>query len=147
MIKKCVICGIEIIGQPLTKYCSKCRAEKIKENDRKKYQRKITGTARKLGTTDICVVCGEEYTVNAGRQKYCGKCAIDKSNEQTRESFKRAYYGNPTKRQKILDRAREWALNHPERIKCIVHKSYIKTQLNLEQVKEKNKKDCNLRKK
>jgi hypothetical protein len=140
MIKKCVICGIEIIGQPLTKYCSKCRAEKIKENDRKKYQRKIAGTARKLGTTDICVVCGEEYTINAGRQKYCKKCAVDKSNEQTRESFKRAYYGNSAKRQKILERAREWALNHPERIKYILHKSYLKNIIKLRASRRKKSK-------
>jgi hypothetical protein len=130
MIKKCVICGIEIIGQPLTKYCSKCRAEKIKENDRGKYRRKVEGTARKLGTTDRCVVCGEEYTINAGRQKYCKKCAVDKSNEQTRESLKRAY-SDPVKRQKLLERAREWALNHPECIKCISHKSYLKRKIKL----------------
>lgn len=125
MIKKCVICGIEIIGQPLTKYCSKCRVEKIKENDREKYRRKVEGTARKLGTIDKCVICGKEYTVNAGRQKYCKKCAVDKSNEQTRESLKRAY-SDPVKRQKLLDRTREWALNHPECIKCISHRSYLK---------------------
>lgn len=139
MIKKCVICGIEIIGQPLTKYCSKCRAEKIKENDREKYRRKVEGTARKLGTIDKCIICGKEYTVNAGRQKYCKKCAVDKSNEQTRESLKRAY-SDPVKRQKILERARKWALNHPERIKCIIHKSYLKNKIKIRASRRKNQK-------
>lgn len=46
----------------------------MRERDRKIKQ---TGPVRKLGSTDMCEVCGNTYTVTCGLQKYCPGCAKD----------------------------------------------------------------------
>ena len=38
-------------------------------------RRHRTGSARHLGDTDKCVVCGADYIVTGGNQRYCPNCA------------------------------------------------------------------------
>lgn len=68
----CRQCGAVFPGGPRAWYCPTCRSERARESNRR---RKARGTARPLGSTDFCVVCGKPYTVNSSRQKYCPDCA------------------------------------------------------------------------
>lgn len=70
--RTCRSCGTVFPGGPRAWYCPDCRRERRKESDRRHRQ---TGTARKLGSTDLCTVCGKPYTVASGRQRYCPDCA------------------------------------------------------------------------
>ena len=60
------------MGYPASKYCPDCRVEAERERNRK-YKR--NGSARKIGSTDLCEKCGKEYIVTSGLQKYCPECA------------------------------------------------------------------------
>ncbi len=70
--RECRLCGATFSGGPRAWYCPSCGAERKREYDR---QYKRTGSARKLGSTDLCTVCGKPYIVKSGRQKYCPACA------------------------------------------------------------------------
>lgn len=63
----CQDCGKEFQGGPRAKRCRECAkiAIKIASKNRKSVP------SRRLGSIDICQICGAEYTVNSGRQKYC----------------------------------------------------------------------------
>lgn len=71
----CIVCGITFDGGPRARYCPTCRIEREKEWKRDYLQRKAHNKTRPIGSTDICQVCGKEYTVNSGLQKYCPDCA------------------------------------------------------------------------
>lgn len=70
--RTCVDCGARFDGGPSALRCPVCRAERKRELDRR---RRKQGTARPLGTTDLCQVCGQPYVVTGGLQKYCPACA------------------------------------------------------------------------
>ena len=73
MKRTCRQCGKEFQGGPRAWYCPGCRVEKQRE-----YERKYNRTSsRKIGSTDLCVVCGGEYTVESGTQKYCPACRVE----------------------------------------------------------------------
>ncbi|MBQ7344500.1 MAG: hypothetical protein IJW45_00370 [Oscillospiraceae bacterium] len=72
--RTCRTCGITFPGGPRAWYCPTCRRERRRAMDR---EAKRSGPARTLGSTDICTVCGDQYTVNSGRQRYCPACAPD----------------------------------------------------------------------
>lgn len=67
----CRSCGAVFPGGPRAWYCPGCRQERKREAKR----RNNRGAARPLGSTDLCVVCGGEYTVTCGHQKYCPACS------------------------------------------------------------------------
>lgn len=71
--RACRSCGAVFPGGPRAWYCPECRRERQKDAKR----RASHGTARPIGSTDICTVCGGEYVVTGGRQKYCPTCAAD----------------------------------------------------------------------
>lgn len=48
------------------------------------------GTARPIGSTDVCVRCGAEYVVNSARHRYCKSCAAEAVAETVRAQ-KRTY--------------------------------------------------------
>lgn len=75
--RTCSVCGIQFPGGPSAKYCPDCRKERERERNHKYKQRRREGRSRKLGSTDLCEVCGKEYTVTAGLQKYCPDCAAE----------------------------------------------------------------------
>lgn len=73
----CRTCGRTFDGGPRAWYCPECRAERDKASSRAYKARIAAGTTRKIGSTDICEVCGKEYIVSGGLQKYCPDCAPD----------------------------------------------------------------------
>ena len=83
----CIDCGRPFMGYPKSKRCPDCQQKAYAENNKK---HKHNGSARKLGTQDICPVCGKPYTVTSGAQKYCPKCAPDAIRENINKS-KREY--------------------------------------------------------
>ena len=92
----CLTCGAIFSGGPRAWYCPDCRAERAKAANREYKARAKAGNARQIGSTDICQICGKEYTVTGGLQRYCPQCAPDAVRE--------------------IDRAqsREWMAEHRE---------------------------------
>lgn len=90
VIKKrtCKQCGIAFDGGPRAWYCPECRRERWLKYDRD--YKKSNKTKRKLGSIDICQVCGKEYIVAGGRQKYCPECT-ESAVKQTVRAHKRQY--------------------------------------------------------
>lgn len=73
----CRACGASFQGGPRAWYCPDCRAERAKAANRASKARARAGKTRKLGSTDICAVCGKPYTVDGPNQRYCPDCAQD----------------------------------------------------------------------
>lgn len=71
----CQICGVTFPGYPGSKYCPECAEERKKIRYREYHARRRRGVTRKIGSTDVCAVCGAEYIVASGLQKYCPECA------------------------------------------------------------------------
>ena len=71
----CRDCGKAFDGYPRSYYCPDCQAERKRASTRASKAATRAGTTRKLGSTDLCVSCGAEYTVNSARQRYCPDCA------------------------------------------------------------------------
>lgn len=120
--KTCVTCGAGFIGGPTAIYCPACRAERIRERDRRRTETQ-RARSRKIGSTDLCQICGQQYEVRGGQQKYCPACQIAEAKRRRHESW-RQDYSDPEKRRKIIDKSRQWALEHPERMADLSHQSY-----------------------
>lgn len=87
--KTCVVCGVSFIGGSNAKYCAACRASKKKEYH-------TSRSARRIGSTDICTVCGKPYTVASWKQKYCPDCVVKVMAAQSHaRAVKRAEEGAP----------------------------------------------------
>ena len=71
-IKVCAMCGKEFVGYPRSKYCAQCKPIAIREAAKR---RQKSGTARPIGSTDLCANCGKPYTVTGSLQRYCPECA------------------------------------------------------------------------
>lgn len=84
--RTCHTCGAAFLGGPRARYCPICRAERQKARERK-YQ--ASGYSRHLGDMDNCVICGDEYVIQSGRQRYCSKCASDAIREIDRAQSNR----------------------------------------------------------
>lgn len=123
--KTCDTCQIGFLGGSTAKYCPDCRAERIRQHDRERHQRKLAGQLRHIGSIDLCQICGDEYTVNAGPQKYCPVCQIAEAKRRAHELWVAEYYGDPVKRQKYLQCSRQWADKHPDRIRAVSRKHYL----------------------
>lgn len=84
-IRTCCTCGASFPGYPASKFCSTCAAIRKRETNKAYLQRRRNGETRPIGSSDICAVCGEEYTVAGGLQKYCPNCAPEAIAENDRE--------------------------------------------------------------
>lgn len=92
LIKRtCQQCGVSFLGGPRAWYCPSCRIERTRETNARYKQRKRQGKTRRIGSIDLCSVCGKEYTVSGGLQKYCPDCAPEAIRAVDREQS-RAYY-------------------------------------------------------
>ena len=135
--KICATCGTGFLGGAIAKYCPSCRAERIRENDRKRHKRKLAGQIRHIGSTDLCSLCGTPYEVKGGCQKYCYSCSVAESKRRAHELWVAEYYSDPVKRQKYLQRAQQWAELNRDRVTEILRKSY---ERNLEEIKDRRRK-------
>lgn len=134
--KTCATCGVGFSGGSVAIYCPACRAERIRDRDRKRNSQHRE-KARKIGSTDLCVVCGVEYVVKSGMQKYCPTCQITETKKCWQESFIRQYHGNPVRRQEMLDNSIKWAKNNQERVKNNSHRNYLN---NIADINDKRRK-------
>lgn len=87
----CKQCGITFLGGPRAWYCPGCRLERRREMDARRHR---TGSARHLGDTDKCVVCGADYIVTGGNQRYCPNCAPSAVAEKDRQQSLEWYAEN-----------------------------------------------------
>ncbi|MBO4930897.1 MAG: hypothetical protein J6I42_01830 [Clostridia bacterium] len=74
-LRTCIQCEKSFPGYPRSRFCPECSAARKKVLAKAARERQKNGTVRKIGSTDICTVCGKEYTVTGGLQKYCPECA------------------------------------------------------------------------
>lgn len=86
----CATCGTTFLGYPRSKYCPTCKKEAMLQDHRRSNERQKNGTARKIGSTDICQNCGSAYTVVSGLQRYCPECARTVVNKNI-QNHKRKY--------------------------------------------------------
>lgn len=95
--RTCRGCGITFPGGPRAWYCPDCRRERQRISNAK---RRHNGTARPLGSTDTCTVCGSSYVVTSSRQRYCPACAEDACKAADRAQAREWYArnGNPHQR-------------------------------------------------
>ncbi len=135
--KICTTCGIVFMGGPTATYCPSCRVERIRQRDRERHQRKLAGQIRHIGSIDLCTICGNTYEVKSGFQKYCESCSTSESKRRRRDAWLNEYYNNPDKRQKYLQRARQWAESNKDRMAEILRRSY---ERHLDDIKEKRRK-------
>lgn len=83
----CRECGAEFSGGPRAWYCTDCRAARRRRQSATARQ---STPARRIGSEDLCEVCGKPYTVNSARQKYCPDCAQEAVRQNVR-AHKRQY--------------------------------------------------------
>lgn len=86
--RECRMCGTSFLGYPRSFFCPKCRAEREKEQRKKRRIRHKS--MRPLGSTDFCESCGQPYTVKSGNQRYCPDCSREAISENIR-AHKRKY--------------------------------------------------------
>lgn len=98
-IRTCADCGADFPGGPRAKRCPECRVI-ARRKGQKEYRK--NGTARPLGSTDKCKICGNIYTVSSSRQLYCAECKREANLEWQRE-HKKGYWRKPD----ILERRQE----------------------------------------
>lgn len=108
----CCVCGKTFPGGPSARYCPECRRERQKEINRR---HKKNGPARKLGSTDLCAVCGNPYIVASGLQKYCKDCAAEAIRKRDNERSLEWNRANTTPEQRRLERNRAIA-----QIPCVI---------------------------
>lgn len=73
--RTCRMCDTTFPGGPRAWYCPDCREARHAASAAAYRERKHSGSVREIGSTDVCVNCGEPYVVVGGNQKYCAKCA------------------------------------------------------------------------
>ena len=102
----CRTCGISFPGGPRAWYCPACRADRKKATGRAYHQRAAAGQVRKLGSEDICAICGKPYTVTGGLQRYCPNCAPEAIREADRAAGRAwAAQNAPPEERKALRKA------------------------------------------
>ena len=70
--RTCKDCSKSFLGGPRAQRCPDCRRMAQRAAEKRHRQ---NGTARPIGSTDTCEVCGRSYIVNSARQRYCPSCA------------------------------------------------------------------------
>lgn len=81
---KCEICGLEFeTNNTRAKYCVYCRDKVQVQRNRAYAEKKKSGNAVKIGSEQICPICGKTYTVTSGSQKYCKECTAGKKRKKS----------------------------------------------------------------
>ena len=64
---KCEMCGLEFeTNNTRAKYCIYCRDKAQAARNRAYAEKKKSGSAVKIGSEQICPICGKTYTVTSG---------------------------------------------------------------------------------
>jgi hypothetical protein len=64
------------------KYCIYCRDKVQVHRNRAYAEKKKSGSAVKIGSEQVCPICGKPYTVTSGSQKYCKECTAGKKRKK-----------------------------------------------------------------
>ena len=81
---KCEMCGLEFeTNNTRAKYCIYCRDKVQVQRNRAYAEKKKSGSAMKIGSEQICPICGKTYTVTSGSQKYCKECTAGKKRKKS----------------------------------------------------------------
>lgn len=88
----CIDCGHTFDGGPRARRCLDCRKIKAAERNRR-YKKE--GSKRKIGSMDICKMCGESYSVGSGGQKYCSEACQRIALLQWQQEHKKEYNKKP----------------------------------------------------
>lgn len=113
--RTCRACGMVFVGGPRAWYCPECRAERRRQHDREARQREKIGLTRKIGSQDICEMCGKPYTVNGGLQRFCRVCAPVAIHKKALELTKAWNAANTTP-----EGRRELRKAHAAQIACVI---------------------------
>lgn len=100
-VRTCQECGVEFYGGPRARRCPGCAYKAQQETSRR---HKRAGTKRPIGSTDKCVICGQEYTVTSGRQKYCSDACMQIGVKGWQKDHKKGYNkksGQDVKKQEL----------------------------------------------
>ena len=64
---KCEMCGLEFeTNNTRAKYCIYCRDKAQAARNRAYAEKKKSGNAVKIGSEQVCPICGKTYTVTSG---------------------------------------------------------------------------------
>ena len=78
------MCGLEFeTNNTRAKYCIYCRDKAQAARNRAYAEKKKSGFAVKIGSEQICPICGKTYTVTSGSQKYCKECTAGKKRKKS----------------------------------------------------------------
>lgn len=81
---KCEMCGLEFeTNNTRAKYCIYCRDKVQVQRNRAYAEKKKSGSAIKIGSEQVCPICGKTYTVTSGAQKYCKECTAGKKRKKS----------------------------------------------------------------
>ena len=81
---KCEMCGLEFeTNNTRAKYCIYCRDKAQAARNRAYAEKKKSGNAVKIGSEQVCPICGKTYTVTSGSQKYCKECTASKMRKKS----------------------------------------------------------------
>ena len=81
---KCEMCGLEFeTNNTRAKYCIYCRDKVQVQRNRAYAEKKKSGSAMKIGSEQVCPICGKTYTVTSGSQKYCKECTAGKKRKKS----------------------------------------------------------------
>ena len=81
---KCEMCGLEFeTNNTRAKYCIYCRDKAQAARNRAYAEKKKSGTSVKIGSEQVCPICGKTYTVTSGVQKYCKECTASKKRKKS----------------------------------------------------------------
>lgn len=64
------------------KYCIYCRDKAQVARNRAYAEKKKSGTSVKIGSKQVCPICGKPYTVTSGSQKYCKECTASQKRKK-----------------------------------------------------------------
>ena len=96
--RKCEMCGMEFqTASNRAKYCIYCRDKVQVQRNRAYAEKKKSASAVKIGSEQVCPICGKTYTVTSGAQKYCKECTAGKKRKKSAPNteYLKGHYGYP----------------------------------------------------
>ncbi len=90
---KCEMCGMEFqTSSNRAKYCIYCHDKVQVQRNRAYAEKKKSGTSVKIGSEQVCPLCGKTYTVTSGSQKYCKDCTPPRKKSAPNTEYIKGHY-------------------------------------------------------